>query len=194
MKKKTFIQLHLSMIFINCFFLFLVSCSIIVRIKYPLMGDYTYKNFNEITTLILWYFSLLIVIWIGIKENHHWIVFKEKEIYVPNDLRLRCNKRQFKVVVRYDDILDISFITSRKNSKGKTIRDESSQPFAPSHHYLVIQKKNNRKERILLDYYSKKQKIKILEELERRLKYSKNLIDLTKARELLESLGPRERL
>jgi len=173
--------------------LFLIFLGLNLVVKDPLLENQPKikGGYGRIIAVFLWYVGLLYAIWLCLTENHHWIVFKEDLIYVPSDLKLKFNRRQFRVVVNYNDILDLSFITSKKNSKNKTIRDESSQTFALRHHYLVILKKNKKKERILLDYYSKKQKFKILEELERRLEDCGNLIDTTNARTQLEKLGPR---
>lgn len=187
MKKKIFVQLHPSIIFMNCFFLFLMSICISSLIEDPLMNSLKYKNFDRITTLILWYLSFLIVIWIGITYNRHWITFKEKHIYVPSDWRMKRNCQQHRVEVDYENIVDISFIRSTKSSKNKTIQEETLNPFY--HQYMVLHLKNGRKERIKIDFYSKKQKANILEELKRRLEYCGNDIDLTNARESLQNLG-----
>lgn len=187
MKKKTFIQLHVTMILINCFFLIIVSAAIIVRIKYSLISDYTYKNLNKITTLILWYFSLLIVIWGGITYNRHWITFRENHIYVPSDWRIKNNRQQHRVMVRYHDIVDISFIRDTKSSTNKTIQVENLNPLY--HQYMVLHLRNKRKEKIKIDWYSKKQKVKILEELKRRLEHCGNNVDLAQAQAMLKNLG-----
>ena len=188
MKKKTFIQSHLVLIFINCFFLFLLLIGVWALIdpsivKLPKVGT----GIKKIIVLVLYYIGLLYISWIGITYNHHWITFREEHIYVPSDWRIKRNRRQYRVEVKYENIVDISFIRSTKNSKNKTIQEESSRPFY--HQYLVLYLKNGRKEKILVDYYTKKQKLKILEELKRRLEYCKNDIDLTNAQETLQNLG-----
>lgn len=185
MKKKTFIQLHLSMIISNCFLLFLIGGSIISFIS-P-FSSFTYKNLDRRTTLIIWFFSLIVVVWIGITLNHHWITFNTDHIYVPFDWRIKRNRQQYRVEVKYEDIMDVSFIRSTKSSKNTTIQEESSKP--TYHQYMVLLLKNGRKERIKIDWYSKKQKVKILEELKKRLEYCGNNIDLTQAQEILKNLG-----
>lgn len=185
MKKKTFIQLHLSMFISNCFLLFLVGGSIISFIS-P-FSSFTYKNLDRRTTLIIWFFSLIVVVWIGITLNHHWITFNTDHIYVPFDWRIKRNRQQYRVEVKYEDIMDVSFIRSTKSSKNTTIQEESSKP--RYHQYMVLLLKNGRKERIMIDWYSKKQKVKILEELKKRLEYCGNNIDLTQAQEILKNLG-----
>ena len=182
-----FIQLHPSMILINGFLMFLIGGYMFVSIGDPLLGDFTYKKFNKIITWILWYGSLLMVIEITITYNRHWITFKENHIYVPSDWRFKRNRQQYRVEVCYNNIADVSFIRSTKSSKNKTIQEESFNPLY--HQYMVLHLRNGRKERIKLDFYSKKQKVKILEELERRLIYCGNNIDLTNAKESLRKLG-----
>lgn len=189
MKKKTFIQLHpILILLINGIFLFFVVGGIVVLIRYPLLeGLPVGTGIKKNIVLVLYPIALLYISWIGITYNHHWITFREEHIYVPSDWRIKRNRRQYRVEVKYENIVDISFIRSTKNSKNKTIQEESSRPFY--HQYLVLYLKNGRKEKILVDYYTKKQKLKILEELKRRLEYCKNDIDLTNAQETLQNLG-----
>ena len=54
---------------------------------------------------------------------------------------------------------------------------------------MVLHLKNKRKEKIKIDWYSKKQKVKILEELKRRLEHFGNDIDLAQAQAMLKHLG-----
>ena len=189
MKKKTFIQLHPIMIFLNCFFLVIIGGNIIFIIIDPLMNSFTYsyQNFDRITTVILRFVSVPIATWIAIPYYHHWITFSENHIYVPCDWRIKRNRQQHKVKVEYENIIDVSFMRSTKSSKNKPIQEESLNPFY--HQYMVLHLKNGRKERIKIDFYSKKQKVKILEELRKRLEYCGNKIDFTSARESLKNLG-----
>lgn len=188
MQKKTFIQLHPILMLMNSIVIFFVLGGISIAIRDPLYSfAYTGNTLIDIGKTILSYMGFLLFAWIGITYNHHWITFSENHIYVPCDWRMKGNRLQHKVKVEYEKIIDVSFMRSTKSSKNKPIQEESLNPFY--HQYMVLHLKNGRKERIKIDFYSKKQKGKILEELRKRLEYCGNKIDFTSARESLKHLG-----
>ena len=189
MKNKFFIQLHPIMVLINFFSLLMIIGFVVLVFIDPLMEKLLggWKGIHSVLLFIVGYLSFLYFCWIVITINHNWIVFKEGYLYVPSDLRRVRNRRQHQVKVNYEEIENISFIRRTTNSKNKNIQDEQSNPFY--HHYLVLFLKNGKKECFLVDYYTKKQKIKIMKEIINRAMVHGNYIDIAEVEEKLKSLG-----
>lgn len=189
MKNRRFFQLHPVMILQNVFFLFAISDIVCIIIIDPFMDSILRipDNPKKIIIIILYYLAFLYFCWMAITANHNWISFNRNYLYVPSDWRMKKNRKQFQVKVNYEDIENVSFIRRTKNSKNKEIQEESIRQFY--HHYLVLFLKNGKKEHILLDYYTKKQKAKITDELLTRLNtYDKNL-DRAEIFNALNNLG-----
>ena len=189
MKNKLFIQLHPIMLLINLFsFLMIIGFVVLVFLD-PLMENLLggWKGVHNVLLLIVSYLAFLYFCWIVITINHNWIVFKERYLYVPSDLRRVRNRRQHQVKVNYEEIENISFIRRITNSKNNNIQEEQSNPFY--HHYLVLFLKNGKKECVLVDYYTKNQKAKIMKEIINRAMLYGNYIDIAEVKEKLKSLG-----
>jgi len=193
MKKKVFIQLHPIWIFIEIFYLLCFIVWIRHILIDPLMNTIVWNKNRPLwirekwITLPIWYLGLPYLFFEVLAISLHRIEFDKKFIFAPSEIRTKANRRQFKVKVEYDEIVDIDFQRSTKSSKNTKISEESRRAFY--HHYLVLKTRNGKTERILLDYFTKKQKYKILEELNNRLKNCENGLDLEKAKKSLENLG-----
>ena len=188
MKKKIFFQLHPVLLFlVDGFVLVEIVAWVIILLIDPFLNTLKLDGFMNIITVGIYHLAILVLIWYLIISNYHWICFKENCIYVPRDLRRKTNRRQHKIELKYEDIQDITFERSIKSSTNKKIYDETLRPFY--HQYLVLVLKSGKKERIFIYYYTKRQKIKILQELNKRIEDLGNKINFSQAKKSLDELG-----
>lgn len=189
MKNKIFFQNGFGVWIKHIVVAVIFACGIVGAILEPtfLIDKYDHKWLGWGLT-ISYYIALCVLVCVPIIYMRHRIMFKRNDIFVPCQWSGLADRVQYKFNVRYADIADIRFIRSVKNSIGGTIRDLGADSFY--HHYIEFLLKDGIKQRIWITYFSKKQKIKILEETEKRLRYCGNDIDLTEARKSLEELKP----
>ena len=117
----------------------------------------------------------------------HKIELNEEGIYVPNHKNLLRRRRvQHKVQIKYEDIEKTDFIISENNSEGEEIEYRDPRDQLYDYRYLQIVDIRKKEQRILLSGFTKKQKIKILEELERRLIAIGNPVDFSKTKERIK--------
>lgn len=191
-KRKIFVQCHPVMIFVvNPFFIMVLCWGLFYIIQDPLLNSF-YGNFHDsinakrILLLLATWGGFLVFSLSCIQLNHHWVSFNKEFIFVPFDCRTKQSRIQYTVKVKYQDIKEIYFERSTKSSKNTTIKGERRRFY---HQYLVLILESGRKEKILLDYFTKKQKHKILYEIDNRMKIVDKELDLTRAKETLTSIG-----
>ncbi|MBQ7798665.1 MAG: hypothetical protein IJ371_06045 [Clostridia bacterium] len=130
-------------------------------------------------TLKIWEYTLCIIVaviflWIIFKCVSYRIVLYNDYVYVNNDALFKFNRVQFKTSIKYDDIADIQLDFSTTNSHKKTIRGQIAV-----NKYLVFTLQNGRHKRICVNMFSKKQVLKLSQEIAIRsnIKLSEKLIE-----------------
>ena len=90
------------------------------------------------------------------------IVFVNKKCIRKNsDLLPKFEKIQFKCSINYNDIENVAIVASEKNSKNRRIPMGGQSASMPKK-YLVFQLINGKKARLFINYFTKKQVIKML--------------------------------
>lgn len=109
------------------------------------------------------------------------IVFDNESLSVPADFGFCLRKIQKKVVVKYSEIEDIYFIATSNDSSNKPLKDLGIVHLMLT--YIVFVCKN-RKKRICVLYFSKKQKIKIADEAISRAEAAGNPLNIGSGNDL----------
>lgn len=184
MKRKVFYQHHIGII------IFLVFLSVIFCLGVYFIVD-CFVN-RIISNRNWWLIALIFIAMIYILSNilsfaKHRIVLDDKKIFTPGDWQGKSHKVQYKTTVKYEDIIDLKIITSTKNSKNKTITASvpSSYVLKP---YLEFTLKNGNKQRIFIQFFTKKQWAKIIDEIKLRIINVGNNIEIQNTLEMINNV------
>ena len=91
------------------------------------------------------------------------IVFVNKKCIRKNsDLLPKFEKIQFKCSINYNDIESVAIVASEKNSKNRRISSLAGVSANMPKKYLVFQLINGKKARLFINYFTKKQIVKML--------------------------------
>ncbi len=143
------------------------------NIKYPI-------GVLGIIVLICWFFLVF---------EHLHFTFRDDTISMTDDWLGKNEKVQFKTVVRYDDIVDISLVRSTNNSHNKRIRANQPQS-SLTKLYLQLTTRSGKKEWMYIKYFTKRQQIKIITELIQRMERVGNFTVFKTAQDIINELGP----
>jgi len=159
-KTKIFFQLNIGWQLFSLFWLILS-----VLAGYYLVFSFLNKTWFVFLLLI---FPFCFVLFTFIRFEHHRIVFLNKSISIPDDWLGMRSKIQFKTIIHYDEIEDVRIIWSEENSVNERIPIQmpSSLVLKP---YLEITCKDGKTKRIFVMYFTRKQKIKIIDEIKSRV-------------------------
>ena len=183
MKKKVFYQHHIVGIIVLLCLCGIFSSGVYVIVDSFVSGTITRNWWIDLIILIA-----LVYIFLNILSfAKHRIVFDEKKIFVPGDWQGRNIKVQYKMSVSYKDIIDFKIIKSANNSKNETITANvlSSGVLKP---YLELTLRNGDKQRAYILFFTKKQRVKIIDELKRRLIAVGNNIELPSTAEMIKAV------
>lgn len=116
------------------------------------------------------------------------IIFDENAISIKNDMKVigLIRRLQYAVKANYIDIKSLSYMESRKDSLGH----EVDWVFVHMP-YLVLHCGNNEEKAINLYYFSKKQRLKIIDEVIARVKKEGGELNVSSARELIQNYKTR---
>ncbi|MFR5833552.1 MAG: hypothetical protein ACLUE6_06385 [Acutalibacteraceae bacterium] len=183
MKKKVFIQLN---IWWNLLLIALLSMPIalfiVMIVEMVQAGEI---KVMEIIGGCL--FLLAAIIFIALLDKHH-ITFDDTKCFSPSDWQRKNERIQFKTVIFYEEIADIKLILSKNNSLDHRIDSimPSTSVLKP---YFEITCKDGSRKRILAMYFSKRQRIKIINEFKKRMASVGNDVVLPSAEELVAKQG-----
>lgn len=161
MKKiKVFFQLNIGWQLFSLFWLILSGLA-----GYYLVFSFLNKAWF---TFLLMMFPFCFVLFTFIRFEHHRIVFFNKYISIPDDWLGMRSKIQFTTIIHYDEIEDVRIIWSENNSVNDRIPIQmpSSLILKP---YIEIMCKDGNTKRIFIMYFTRKQKIKIIDEIKSRV-------------------------
>lgn len=199
MKKKTFYQTNILWqlfcfmflaVFITCF---IVGVQLIVGIINNGLGESVTDIVLSIILLILYFVATFLILKVFIRFEHNNIHFTNEKIYMNDDWNNKKNKIQYYSEVKFTDIDSVDIIWTKKDSKGKIIRSRLVSAFVEKP-YLSIKCKNGKVVNFFIMYISKKDVIKIINEIRIRMKNVKNDVDIIHEEEALLKLNRKSRI
>lgn len=194
MKKKTFYQTNILWqlfcfmflaVFITCF---IVGVQLIVGIINNGLGESVTDIVLSIILLILYFVATFLILKVFVRLEHNNIHFTNEKIYMNDDWNNKKNKIQYYSEVKFTDIDSVDIIWTKKDSKGKTIRSRLVSAFVEKP-YLSIKCKNGEVVNFFVMYISKKDVIKIINEIRIRMKKVKSDVDIIHEKEALLKLN-----
>lgn len=194
MKKKTFYQTNILWqlfcfmflaVFITCF---IVGVQLIVGIINNGLGESVTDIVLSIILLILYFVATFLILKVFVRLEHNNIHFTNEKIYMNDDWNNKKNKIQYYSEVKFTDIDSVDIIWTKKDSKGKTIRSRLVSAFVEKP-YLSIKCKNGKVVNFFIMYISKKDVIKIINEIRICMKNVKNDVDIIHEEEALLKLN-----
>lgn len=194
MKKKTFYQTNILWqlfcfmflaVFITCF---IVGVQLIVGIINNGLGESVTDIVLSIILLILYFVATFLILKVFVRLEHNNIYFTNEKIYMNDDWNNKKNKIQYYSEVKFTDIDSVDIIWTKKDSKGKTIRSRLVSAFVEKP-YLSIKCKNGEVVNFFVMYISKKDVIKIINEIRICMKNVKNDVDIIHEEEALLKLN-----
>lgn len=186
MKNKIFFQLNpfwqIACLF--CLGIVVIGSYSIISVCVNNFFEFDFINLIPIAIASL---SVLFCLYTFIRFEHLNIIFKDQFFYIPDDWMWKRDKIQFKTVVEYSQIIDIKLIRSPFNSKGKRIESSlpSSGVLKP---YIEIISKNDKKKRICVMYFTKSQRIKIIDEIKIRMVKCGNNSPIGNSKDIVKAL------
>lgn len=194
MKKKTFYQTNILWqlfcfmflaVFITCF---IVGVQLIVGIINNGLGVDVTDKIISIFLLVLYFTATFLILKVFVRLEHNNIHFTNEKIYMNDDWNNKKNKIQYYSEVKFTDIDSVDIIWTKKDSKGKTIRSRLVSAFVEKP-YLSIKCKNGKVVNFFIMYISKKDVIKIINEIRICMKNVKNDVDIIHEEEALLKLN-----
>lgn len=199
MKKKTFYQTNILWqlfcfmflaVFITCF---IVGVQLIVGIINNGLGVDVTDKIISIFLLVLYFTATFLILKVFVRLEHNNIHFTNEKIYMNDDWNNKKNKIQYYSEVKFTDIDSVDIIWTKKDSKGKTIRSRLVSAFVEKP-YLSIKCKNGKVVNFFIMYISKKDVIKIINEIRICMKNVKNDVDIIHEKEALLKLNRKSRI
>lgn len=189
MKKKTFYQTNIFwQLFCFMFLATFITCLIvgvklIIGIVYNGLGENITDKIISVILLILYFTATLLILKLFVRLEHNNIHLTNEKIYMNDDWNNKENKIQYYSEVKFTNIESIDIIWSMKNSKGKLIESMLFSTLVEKP-YLSIKTRNGETINFFVMYISKKDLIKIINEIRCRMKNVGNKIDIIKDEEV----------
>lgn len=171
MKKRIFIPISIGFIIINILLwgITLLGISMLIwDIIDPPENGRSLLIYLLVGLGILFMLYSSIRFLIGLKIN-----LREKDVYTFGDLMFKFEKIQYKCSINYNTIKNISIIASTKNSKNQQIPVRGISISMPTK-YMEFELLGEKKERIAINYYTKKQVIKMLKYINNNMQVAGN--------------------
>lgn len=183
MKKKTFYQTNIlwqifCFMFLVAFItLFIIGLQLIVGIVNNGFGDNAADVVISIMLLILYFTAVFLILKLFIRFEHNNIHFTNEKIYMNDDWNNNKNKIQYYSEVNFADIESVDIIWTNKNSKGKMIKSRLVSALVEKP-YLSIKTKKGEIINFFVMYISKKDILKIIDEIKNRMKNVGNYTEI----------------
>lgn len=151
--KKTFYQFHIRFIYALLICLFFLGVGIAIIVISVVEKKYLLS--------LVGFIPIVISIHAVISSMYNRVVFLENSIKITGDLYKQTDKTQFKDTIRYNEILDLRIINSNINSKKQKIKLRGYGSITPRLFFEVLLK-NQESKLIYISFFSKKQRIQML--------------------------------
>ena len=109
------------------------------------------------------------------------VLFGKNHITTPGQFLPKLLRTQYKLEIAYNEIISVNIVMTSKNSKRRQVSGDPHMAWM----FLEFGVKNKNYELLTINWFTKKQKIKIINELKKRLVESGNYIDIGDPNELL---------
>ena len=188
MKKKTFYQTNIFwQLFCFMFFAVFITCFIVgVQLLIGIINNGLGKNATDksisLIGLILYFTATLLTLKLFIRFEHNNIHLTNEKIYMNDDWNNKKNKIQYYSEINFVDIESVDIIWSKKNSRGELIKSMLISALVEKP-YLSIRTKKGEVANFFVMYISKKDVIKLINEIRCRMKNVGNDIDIIKEEE-----------
>lgn len=150
-----------------------VLCLIILIL--PLLGINASSKQWQIYEDVLFFLAILFLLYTSIRFLFApMIILKRDYIYKCGDGLPKFEKIQYKCSIKYTDIKNISIIASANDSKNKRIQLKWISSSVPKKYLEFEQINSNKKIRMCINYYTKKQIIKMLNYINNNMQQSGN--------------------
>ena len=199
MKKKTFYQTNIFwqlfcfMFLIVFITLFIVGVQLIIGIINNGLGENVPDKIISIILLTLYFTATLLILKLFIRFEHNNIHLTDEKIYMNDDWNNKKNKIQYYSEVSFVDIESVDIIWTKRNSKGKLIRSRFVSALVEKP-YLSIKTKKDETINFFVMYISKKDVIKIINEIRCRMKNAENTTDIIKDEEAYLKLSRKSQI
>lgn len=199
MKKKTFYQTNIFwqlfcfiflIGFITCF---IVGIQLIIGIINNGLGEKVSDIIISIILLTLYFTATLLILKLFIRFEHNNIHLTNDKIYMNDDWNNKKNKIQYYAEVNFVDIESVDIIWTKRNSKGKLIRSRFVSALVEKP-YLSIKNKKHETINFFVMYISKKDVIKIINEIRYRMKNVNNRTAIIRDEEAYFKLNKKSRI
>lgn len=199
MKKKTFYQTNIFwqlfcfMFLVAFIFCFIVDVQLIIGIINNGLGENPTDKTFSLILLILFFIANLLIIKLFIRFEHNNIHLTNDKIYMNDDWNNKINKIQYYSEVNFVDIESIDIIWTKRNSKGKLIKSRLVSAFVKKP-YLSIKTKKGEIVNFFIMYISKKDVIKIINEISLRMNLVGNSADIIKDEEAYSKISRKSQI
>lgn len=199
MRKKTFYQTNIFwqlfcfmflVAFVTCFIL---GVQLIIGIFSNGLGENIADKFVSIILLVLYFTATFLILKIFIRFEHNNIHLTDEKMYMNDDWNNKNNKIQYYSEVKFIDIVSVDIIWTKKNSKGKSIKSRFVSALVEKP-YLSIKTKNADIINFFVMYVSKKDVIKLINEIRVRMTNVGNEIDIIKENEALLKINRKKHI
>lgn len=199
MKKKTFYQTNIFwqlfcfmflVAFVTCFIL---GVQLIIGIFSNGLGENIADKFVSIILLVLYFTATFLILKMFIRFEHNNIHLTDEKMYMNDDWNNKNNKIQYYSEVKFIDIVSVDIIWTKKNSKGKSIKSRFVSALVEKP-YLSIKTKNADIINFFVMYVSKKDVIKLINEIRVRMTNVGNEIDIIKENEALLKINRKKHI
>ena len=191
MKKKRFYQQSFGLMFVVliCLIIDLAGIYALYNTFYRLIvSDNSMEQiWLRIFCIVMYIFGMGLMTYTLINISKFCILFDQDSVFMPNDWYGRNLRTQYKTKVKYAEISKIELIKSSNNSLNKKI-NKAHFITAFNKPYLQLTLHNGQVKRFLLLFFTKKQWIKIVDELKRRLIAVGNNIELPSTAEMIKAV------
>ncbi len=199
MRKKTFYQTNIFwqlfcfmflVAFVTCFIL---GVQLIIGIFSNGLGENIADKFVSIILLVLYFTATFLILKMFIRFEHNNIHLTDEKMYMNDDWNNKNNKIQYYSEVKFIDIVSVDIIWTKKNSKGKSIKSRFVSALVEKP-YLSIKTKNADIINFFVMYVSKKDVIKLINEIRVRMTNVGNEIDIIKENEALLKINRKKHI
>lgn len=162
MKKRIFIPVSLGFALLNIFFWGLTLLIIVIFILDQLGIDPTNIEWGILEYFLI-SFGILFLLYTSVRFLFCFkIHLRKNDIATFGDGLPKFEKIQYKCIVNYKDIQSIAIVASDKNSKNQSIQLAWVSSSMPKKYLEFTLQNVKKKQRICINYYNKKQVIKML--------------------------------
>ena len=199
MRKKTFYQTNIFwqlfcfmflVAFVTCF---IIGVQLIIGFFSNGLGENIADKFVSIILLVLYFTATFLILKMFIRFEHNNIHLTDEKMYMNDDWNNKNNKIQYYSEVKFIDIVSIDIIWTKKNSKGKLIKSRFVSALVEKP-YLSIKTKNADIINFFVMYVSKKDVIKLINEIRVRMTNVGNEIDIIKENEALLKINKKKHI